>query len=446
MNLTLLMGSLSQNKNREKLAKILPLGNLLVLTFTVLAKHMLERRRKELSDEELRREERRARERRGYNHYKLASHLDNKRYTFCAINEQGERDPLHATLNIIIVHGLRGYGLLYQPFAEFWTKQNYNVIIVDLPGHGESRGERCRIYDMKYSDHCIQSAVVEGTDLNPHAPFGFITFSMGATDTNYYLLNSAPKYIKSKVIGVASLGMPLNVGEATFREAFVSWLTCSRDNILEFIGFTVKHAEKEPPRGKIFSHVSCARDTFLEFCGFAKVDTTQKDVPPWKIFCAPILGRYFSWLKLKELSMDKENISHDAEITDMIWNDPMIYKGPLTAGTGYIILKKARNVAIQIGNGGYKHLGFSTFYGRGEFDTVAKKEHYERAGVQIINYKGRKHELLKGSGNQEIIDDLAAWFKEVVLPTWPLRRQKRAISRKFFKKLEHREKTAMTAI
>jgi alpha-beta hydrolase superfamily lysophospholipase len=402
------MDSLYQ-KNKPKIKNIVRFTNLLLPAFF----SFLIQADKEGSPVNQREEGRRKKLRRGYNEFKLASH-HHKRYSFCAINEHGAEDSRGAVLNIIIVHGLRGYGSLYKLFAEYLRKQNYNVVIVDLPGHGDNGGEKCRIFDLRYSDQCIRSSIVEISKLNPDAPVAFIAFSMGALAVFHSLLNSAPSHLKNRVIGVAGLGMPLNVGGANFGEALASIIPSALTKLMEFLGLSYKNPAK-------------------------------KDVPAWKIFCAPLIAFLFSSWKVEELSMDKDNISHDPEVAEEIWNDPMIYKGPLRAKTGYLILKMAENVYRCVKDEGYKHLGFSVFFGRGEFDEVAKNEHY--AEIPIITYAGKKHELLKGFDTQMVRDDLDEWIKKVLLPSWTLNQKKkeleietRSLNTSFFKKLTSKNK------
>ncbi len=361
------------------------------------------------SDEDRRKASRRERERRGYNRHRLTSHLDHKRYPFKAINANGVEDAANALLNIVIVHGLRGYGWLYEIFAEFLRRLNFNVLIIDLPAHGDSVGAKCHIYDMREVNACIESAVVEVSayretpeDTHIRTPvvskIVFIDFSMGASYVLHYLMFSAPRHIKSRVIGVACLGMPLNVAEDV----------------------SLKKA--------LFSLASAAWCGIVKFFSAACTDPAKKEVADWKIYAAPILGKYFPGFLITELSMDKGNINHDPKVVEEIWNDRKIYKGPLPAGTASLILQITREVLDYIKDEGYERLPFAVRFFRGEFDGVAKKEHYEKAGIPTTDYPGMFHEILKGFGSGVVIQDIVDWIQSVLTAANLKQRSKKAIT------------------
>lgn len=351
-------------------------------------------------------ENRRKKLRRTIDKYKKASH-ENFRTTFCALNERGEKDKKSAKLNVGIFHGLRGYAGLYEGYAKYLSEvKGYNVVILDFPGHGKNPGEPCRIHHPKYFEECVGTAIVECERLNGDVPMVIITFSMGGLITLQYLFDSAPRHIKHRIAGIVCLGVPLSVGEnVPLGKALLSVLSCS------FV--------------------------FLQNLFQQSDDTEKKDVPPWKLFLAPVLAWCFPWWKIKELRMDRDNINHDPEVVEEIWSDPMIYKGPLRAWTGYSILKMANNVCSLLQN---VDLGIPLYFARGELDTTAEEGPYVMSGIPIKNYSGFKHELLKGAGSDKVIKDVDACIEEVFLPSWVLTKQKRGINKAFFRRMAKREK------
>lgn len=373
----------------------------LSIALSVAAEERSASRRKE-------KENRRKKLRRNIDKYKKASH-ENSRTTFCALNERGEKDQKGSKLNVGIFHGLRGYAGLYKAYAEHHNAKNRNAVILDFPGHGKNPGEPCRIHHPKYFEECVGTAIVECDRLNGNVPMVIITFSMGGLITLQYLFDSAPRHIRHRIAGVVCLGVPLSVGEKV-------------------------------PLGKaLLSAISCGL-AFLKSLFWKSDDTGKKDVPPWKLFLAPVLAWCFPWWKIKELCMDKDNINHDPEVVEEIWSDPMIYKGPLRAWTGYSILKMANNVCSLLRD---VDLGIPLYFARGELDTTAEEGPYVMSGIPIKNYPGFKHELLKGVGSEQVIKDIDAWIENVVLPSWALTKQKREINRAFFRKLAKQEKEMM---
>lgn len=373
-------------------------GELLIALSTTTNERSSTSRRKE-------KENRRKKLRRKIDKYKKASHK-NFRTTFCALNKQGEKDRKSAKLNIGIFHGLRGYAGLYEKYAEHHSAKGRNGVILDFPGHGKNPGEPCRIQHPKYFEECVGTAIVECDRLNGDVPMVIITFSMGGLITLQYLFDSAPRHIRHRIAGIVCLGVPLNVGEkVSLQKALLSALSCG---------------------------LSSLKNIFQRFD-----DTEKRDVPPWKLFLAPVLAWCFPWWKIKELCMDKDNINHDPEVVEEIWRDPMIYKGPLRAWTGYSILKMANNVCALLQD---TDLGIPLYFARGELDTTAEEGPYKMSGIPIKNYPGFKHELLKGVGSDVVIKDIDAWIENVVLPSWALTKQKREINRAFFKKMAQQEK------
>lgn len=350
-------------------------------------------------------ESRRKKLRRKIDKYKKASHK-NFRTTFCALNERGEKDQKGSELNVGIFHGLRGYAGLYEAYAKHHTAKNRNVVILDFPGHGKNPGEPCRIHHPKYFEECVGTAIVECDRLNGDVPMVIITFSMGGLITLQYLFDSAPRHIRHRIAGVVCLGVPLSVGKKIpVGTALLS--------ALSYIFASLKNIFKKPN------------------------NTEKQELPAWKLFLAPVLAWCFPWWKIKELCMDRDNINHDPEVVREIWNDPMIYKGPLRAWTGYSILKMANNVCSLLQD---VDLGIPLYFARGELDTTAEESPYIMSGIPIKNYLGFKHELLKGVGSEQVIKDVDAWIENVVLPSWTLTRQKREINRSFFKKMAKEEK------
>lgn len=337
----------------EKISRILNLNNLFLLV-------------KEGADAvnfSPRKGDRRKNPRREIDKYKKASHKP-YRYVLCAQNRYGVRNSKSAYLNVIIVHGLRGYEGLYETYAEYHTIKGRNAIILDFPGHGKNPGDPCRIHHTRYFETCVESAIVEAYRLNPKVPTVLITFSMGGLVTLQYLFDSAPMHIKRHIAGVACLGVPLEVG--------------------------------------------------------------TKDVPSWKLFLAPILAWMFPWWEIQELCIDKNNISHDADTVKEVCEDPMIYKGPLRAWTAYSILRMAKNVFSRLRDGGHETLngGHETFFriplyfARGELDKTAERAPYDEGGIPVKDYPKFKHELLKGAGSEVVREDIDTWIENIVLPEW----------------------------
>lgn len=316
--------------------------------------------------------EKRKKLRKEVNVYKKASHKP-YRSTLCAKNAEGLRDPKSAQATICFIHGLRGYAGLYQGYQEYQSTVNgRNGIILDFPGHGKNPGEPCRIHHVKYFEECVGSAVVEARSLNPDIPIILITFSMGGLITLQYLFDSAPHHIRRHIAGIACLGVPLEVGQ---------------------------------------------------------------DVPKWKLFLAPLIAWCLPWWKQKELCIGKDNINHDPVVVKEVMEDPMIYKGPLPAWTAYSIRKMTQNVYSLLKNKGYRNLGIPMLFLRGELDTTAEREPYNRARIPVIDIAGFKHEILKGAGSDNVRNILDSWIEKVVLPSWNLSKQKNNLSKKFFKEL-----------
>ena len=315
--------------------------------------------------------EKRKKLRKEVNVYKRASHKP-YRTVFFARNSSGELDPKNAIATIIIDHGLRGYAGLYEGYAEYLSTKGFNVIILDFPGHGKNPGEPCRIHHIKYFEECVGSAIVEARSLNPDIPTILISFSMGGLVVLQYLFDSAPHHIRRHIAGIACLGVPLEVGQ---------------------------------------------------------------DVPKWKLFLAPLIAWCLPWWKQKELCIGKDNINHDPVVVKEVMEDPMIYKGPLPAWTAYSIRKMAQNVYSLLKNKGYRNLGIPMLFLRGELDTTAEREPYNRARIPVIDIPGFKHEILKGADSDNVRNILDSWTEKVVLPSWNLSKQKNNLSKKFFKEL-----------
>lgn len=277
-------------------------------------------------------------------------------HLYYARDQNGRECPKHSSFGVVIGHGLRGDADLYAPYAMYFCdRKNANTIIPDLPGHGKRVGERCKIKDPSDVERCIGSGVLKIHSLNPSAPIILISFSMSGLFTILYYAHSAPDRIKRHIAGIVDLGVPLSV---------------------------------------------------------------KKEVPWWKSFFAPIIVRLAPRWEIKELCMDKEKISHDPQVTQEIWNNPMVYKGPIRARTAYYILQAANAVFDLLRDGGHKRLGIPLLFLRGEFDPVASLAQYEKGGIPIKSYPGFRHELLRGMGSEVVRQDIDEWIETVALPWW----------------------------
>ena len=63
------------------------------------------------------------------------------------LNLQGRYWPAEkeVTATLVGIHGYSEYSLRYWPLVEFFTAQGFDIFWFDLPGHGESEGERSDI-------------------------------------------------------------------------------------------------------------------------------------------------------------------------------------------------------------------------------------------------------------------------------------------------------------
>ena len=54
---------------------------------------------------------------------------------------------------IFLIHGYSEHSLRYEPFVNFFLERDFNVTAIDLPGHGESDGQRASIDD--FNDYLL---------------------------------------------------------------------------------------------------------------------------------------------------------------------------------------------------------------------------------------------------------------------------------------------------
>lgn len=137
------------------------------------------------------------------------------------------------------------------------------------------------------------------------------------------------------------------------------------------------------------------------------------NAPRWMVWCSFAIAYLLPWWKISHLRIDKDNISHDPKTVRELLEDPMIYKGPLRAWTAYSILQMTRSVKTFLRNGGFSDV--SKLYLRGELDNTAQRKPYDEAKIPIKDYKGMKHEILRGKGTEKVREDIDAWIQGNIL-------------------------------
>jgi len=89
---------------------------------------------------------------------------------------------------IILIHGLGEHLGRYDDWATRFNREGFNVIRIDLPGHGKSEGKRGHIPDFDLIDEIIDKIVLKAKDEFPGMPVVLYGHSLGGTIVLNHLL------------------------------------------------------------------------------------------------------------------------------------------------------------------------------------------------------------------------------------------------------------------
>lgn len=95
---------------------------------------------------------------------------------------------------IILLHGLGGNSTLFYKQKDFLAKY-YNLLLVDLPGHGDCKG----LEEKKYTPELIVNKIKELLDHLKIKKAFFLTFSLGTIIGNE-ILHKASEYVKGMIL------------------------------------------------------------------------------------------------------------------------------------------------------------------------------------------------------------------------------------------------------
>lgn len=119
--------------------------------------------------------------------------------------------PHHAVGTVFIVHGYYDHVGEYKHLIQFFLKQQYAVVVFDLPGHGLSSGDRVSISSFEQYQH-VWRKVIDVSENMPK-PWHVVAQSTGAAIVSEYLLTETHNKNTIPFFGVtyyAPLVRPVN--------------------------------------------------------------------------------------------------------------------------------------------------------------------------------------------------------------------------------------------
>ncbi len=136
----------------------------------------------------------------------------------------GGQDPIGV---VIVVHGLGDHGGRYETLAKHLVEEGWSLFVFDLPGHGQSPGERGRVdsFDGLLAD--IASARRTVGDRLPNLPQVLLGHSMGGTLAINYVLRRSELSPQPEPLAGLILCAPMLLPPAPppRPHIFAAWLT-----------------------------------------------------------------------------------------------------------------------------------------------------------------------------------------------------------------------------
>ncbi len=127
---------------------------------------------------------------------------------------------------ILVTHGLAEHSECYKDFAEELNKNNYDVIVYDLRGHGRSEGKRGIVESFNYfckdlsnfTEYCIK-------EHNPGHKFFVFGHSLGGLITTKTLLTHEISGVDGVILSSPCLGLKIEVPnwKKKFAKAGTKW-------------------------------------------------------------------------------------------------------------------------------------------------------------------------------------------------------------------------------
>lgn len=217
-------------------------------------------------------------------------------------------DPV-ATL--VVTHGLAEYTDCYQEFAEELNKENYNVFVWDLRGHGRSFGKRGYVadFDDYVKDHLsfIHHLKNQNLIVGPLVLFGH---SMGGLITTKSVINNGDFGAKAMCLSSPALGVALAIPKLKETAARIAadWLPkitlfneidpedlIRNESLIEFYKKDPLRHDKVSPR--LFIGMLSSFDYVFEKVAKIKLPTLMQLAGEEKIVSTPRSKEFFEKLE-----------------------------------------------------------------------------------------------------------------------------------------------------
>jgi alpha-beta hydrolase superfamily lysophospholipase len=132
----------------------------------------------------------------------------------------------------------------------------------------------------------------------------------------------------------------------------------------------------------------------------------------WRIFQLILraIGRLIPWLPVAKL--DSAQVSRDPEVVQRYDRDPLVFRGRVSAGSAWAMIRAVRRVRRDMQK---ISLPLLILHGGADamVDPGASRLLYERAGSvdkTLKIYDGLYHEILKEPERAEVLHDIVAWL------------------------------------
>ncbi len=255
-----------------------------------------------------------------------------------------------------IIHGVGEYGGRYAELARFLTQLGYDVLAIDLPGHGLSRSEGGQRNLISVAEFCqeFRDALDDWVTAGPIAKRGLV-------HTPWYLVGHSMGSLIS--LNLILEGNKFKSGVEFAKRAFLS----------------------APPLG------------------------LRLAVPAWKVFLAKKLDKVAPYFEMGNGILPSD-LTHDASVLAQYRNDKLIhhYASPrlylTVTATAEKIVKNPQDIEIPI------------CLGVGAEDPVvspdAIRNYFASLNThkKLLEFPNFKHEIFNEIGRQSVYEALASWI------------------------------------
>ena len=241
----------------------------------------------------------------------------------------------HTGRYLFVVHGFGEQSDRFEHFPFYLNSELDGIGLIDLPGHGQSSGQRGHIPDFEL---CTQAALAGFANLqkrhsDPKAQFHWMGASMGGLVTLRTLLNQPTLSLKSVIVNEAQIDLALKV--PVFKEKLAEimeslWGHLSMSNELQGIQLTkIKSVQEEYFK----NHLNHTRVTPRTFCNMKReMRALRENTKPMAysfLMLTPLDDKIVSWkaqfnffekLKLSRAT-DRKNLQSFPDFNHELFNE-----------------------------------------------------------------------------------------------------------------------------